>query len=750
MKIVNVLTVAALYALAGGCALFGPDGIAVRKEIFAKAERQMVRVQIDILKDEEKTRITHDHQNLFERKQPLERVGVAYLYEGEPRVLISDPYIKRSRIGRIAFVSRDGQKAEGEFLGYLENADGVVFRFKDGVAPEWLAPENFAGLEKAGLADEFYQAHLEHRQDRWDIFVGKFRFGDSVRFSRAGEALAPDAVRSARDGVVYDREKNPVGFFTGHYNWFDGSAGYKSWRGRELASDALVTDEKLAVQYEALLARIRTAFRKIKVELRDDDAVAGRWRDAQKEHYFFGIVYDTAGHIFVPVNMPYEQARLISKVYVYPPAEDGIFPEDSAATVDGEFVGLFRSFGGMIFKTSDTDGIKPVDFFEAEKPALGLLHYVLWPARIFGKDRIDFFINRYYRETYGYENMKTIRFEGVTPTGSFVFDKELNLRAFCGMLKMEDPERRSDRYGDSIRTESRVFTFAEVRNQIGQLADLDTRAQPKSLTEQKKEKMWFGVEYQSIGKLLAENMDVEKETEHGRLGLLITHVYENSPAARAGIRKNDILLKLKEDGKDIPRELKSEDSGATSSGWWGPDVMIYEGATFTFGMNFTPSRSNNLIAALTEIGEGKAAELTYLRDRKLAKLKFTIERAPVDFDMADKYKDEALGLTVKDITYEVRWGLDLGKDFTGVVVDRIEPGMPAQVAQIGYREIVTTVNNVKVRDRKHFEALVKELETKKVGKITMVVFNLEKSRFVDLVPDYGKGSGQPSVEKDGE
>ena len=52
-------------------------------------------------------------------------------------------------------------------------------------------------------------------------------------------------------------------------------------------------------------------------------------------------------------------------------------------------------------------------------------------------------------------------------------------------------------------------------------------------------------------------------------------------------------------------------------------------------------------------------------------------QGPPSYDSAPKYKQEALGLTVRDMTYEVRRYLQKKDDDPGVVISKIELGSKA-------------------------------------------------------------------------
>ncbi len=81
--------------------------------------------------------------------------------------------------------------------------------------------------------------------------------------------------------------------------------------------------------------------------------------------------------------------------------------------------------------------------------------------------------------------------------------------------------------------------------------DLDKLLDPKGAEPapepEPAKKAWFGVQVEEVGEELRAHLELGKD-----VGLLVTDVVEGSPAERAGLRKNDVLLKI--DGRDVRGE----------------------------------------------------------------------------------------------------------------------------------------------------------------------------------------------------
>jgi hypothetical protein len=118
------------------------------------------------------------------------------------------------------------------------------------------------------------------------------------------------------------------------------------------------------------------------------------------------------------------------------------------------------------------------------------------------------------------------------------------------------------------------------------------------------------------------------------------------------------------------------------------------------------SAKNYLTTLLTEIGVGKAVEFEVVRGREKLKVALSLETAPPDYENAERYKEEELGFTVKELTYEVRHVQKLDPAEGGVVVAKVESGTKSDVAKLAPMSIISRVNAVPVRSLAHFRELL--------------------------------------------
>lgn len=178
---------------------------------------------------------------------------------------------------------------------------------------------------------------------------------------------------------------------------------------------------------------------------------------------------------------------------------------------------------------------------------------------------------------------------------------------------------------------------------------------------------WLGVQIQDLNKELAEYFGLPDQR-----GALVAKVLKNSPAQRAGIREGDVIRKF--NGKDV------EDT---------KDLM------------------NKVMH--TEVG--KVVEVEIIRDGNPMKLKVKIGKRPLHIGKAGAGEHSWRGMTVGDITEEIRRAYNITEE-EGVVVLEVDPDSPAGDAGIREGDVILEVNRKIVRDLEDFIELTKDLKGK--------------------------------------
>ena len=185
---------------------------------------------------------------------------------------------------------------------------------------------------------------------------------------------------------------------------------------------------------------------------------------------------------------------------------------------------------------------------------------------------------------------------------------------------------------------------------------------------------WLGILIQDVTQELAESFNMKKPA-----GALVARVLPDSPAQKAGIKVGDIITE-------------------------------YKGREVISSSNLPPMVGNTAV--------GSTADVKVIRDGKDMILHIRIAELPKEDDikLASKEKgdqesqsvsEQRLSITVSPLTDAQRKQLDI-KDEGGVIVTAVDDG-PASRAGIHRGDIILKLNNIDVKDVKHFNKLVADL-----------------------------------------
>ncbi len=184
---------------------------------------------------------------------------------------------------------------------------------------------------------------------------------------------------------------------------------------------------------------------------------------------------------------------------------------------------------------------------------------------------------------------------------------------------------------------------------------------------------WLGVLIQDVNAELAESFGMKKPQ-----GALVAKVLDDSPASRAGFEVGDIVTR-------------------------------YNGEYIRYSSDLPP------MVGISKVGATVPVEI--IRHGKSKTLQVTIARLPDDETLktgstkgSPPAMSNPLKITVRDLTEEQRDELDLQDH--GVIVEETSPG-PALDAGIRKGDVITLVNNIRIKDRRHFDKIIESLPTGK-------------------------------------
>lgn len=283
----------------------------------------------------------------------------------------------------------------------------------------------------------------------------------------------------------------------------------------------------------------------------------------------------------------------------------------------------------------------------------------------------------------------------------FLFDRQGRLVAIP--VARREKVTEEDRW---YEREKLLTSTAYLARVFGDLqAHIDTGNVPLS-EEQENRLAWLGVELQGLNRELARINNVSDLTRDGETGAMVSYVYPGSPAARMGIEAGAILLRVHVEGVAKPLEVKVDEDDLFMADFPWEDLDEVPAEYLDQIPTPWPGAENAFARALTDAGFGKSCTIEFVAGGEKVVKPFVIEEGPRHYDSAKRYKAEALGLTVRDLTYEVRRFLQRGPDEPGVIVSKVEPGSKAAVAGIKTYEVVTRINDQDVKTVDDFEKLI--------------------------------------------
>jgi len=175
---------------------------------------------------------------------------------------------------------------------------------------------------------------------------------------------------------------------------------------------------------------------------------------------------------------------------------------------------------------------------------------------------------------------------------------------------------------------------------------------------------WLGVMIQDVTPDLSKSFGL-KETK----GVLISDVTEGSPAAKAGLKRGDVVKGF--DGHEVENA-------------------------------HTLSR---LVAATQP---NSKAKLDIIRDGKEKTIEVTIGTMPQKVEGQLPEKATAWGLSVQDITPELAQQLGLNPDEQGVVISGVAPGSPAGEAGLRAGDVVKEVNRQEIQNLNDYNQAIEK------------------------------------------
>jgi S1-C subfamily serine protease len=390
-------------------------------------------------------------------------------------------------------------------------------------------------------------------------------------------------------------------------------------------------------------------------------------------------------------------------------------------THDARFVASMTDFGIMVAELDSPVENSGIAF--TETPILQNRHKLLLGARIkaIGNEFSINFQNAWILE-YDVKSKGNLHPEiGANDEDLFLFDTDGNLVAFPISYR-RNPSMRST-YSSFSR--DIITPVMYIERNLKNLRDYsDPTNAPISQSEERL--AWIGVELQRLTQELAREGNVLNLTDKGEAGAIVTHVYRNSPAENAGIKPGFILLRLNENNNQQPVQINLDYDSLGSNFQWERLGEVPEQYFHRIPSPW-PSRVNAFTRTLTDFGFGSHILAEFFHDGKSDVIEFIVEPAPKHHEISGSSVNQSIGLTVRDMTYEVRRYFKKDDNDAGVIISSIEPGSKSSVAGLKPYEIITHIDGVEIMTATQFED-----NLNKRGQIKLSVQRLAESRIVQL------------------
>ena len=469
----------------------------------------------------------------------------------------------------------------------------------------------------------------------------------------------------------------------------------ESWKGSPLAwemvSEELMTQRLAELEQRANAALLRVAlnFRSPKKSPGLSDYVSTG--EVGTEQNVMGVLIAPA-RVLVLAQLQPKATRRLERVQVY--------PGDGRDSIEATFAGSLKDYGALVVELAEPlEGAVVLDTANVRERDNKLL--MLAEIRVQGDNRVAYFLRN--RINGFYKGWRQNIYPAIPGDEEDVFLLSAD-GTLVALPISHRPKPTAERQGENRRTTAGTQVAAVLTPEA---FDEHCDANNIPLTEEEESRLaWMGVALQPLSRELARANNCADLTRDGRTGAIVSFVYEGSPAAEAGVEVGWILLRLDVEDEPKPLEVTAEayvweNRPFPWEQWDDLPEMYYDEVP----PPWSPAETA-FTRALTDLGFGRKYTARFFVDGEIVEKAFEVVESPKHYESAPNFKFEPLGLTVKDLTYELRHYFRKTLDAPGVILSKIEPGSKASVSGLKPFEIITHVNDQPVVDVAEFERLV--------------------------------------------
>lgn len=608
-------------------------------------------------------------------------------------VLSGDILLPEENIDRIEIETADGKTAPAKIDAYYPGRSAMGLSFT-GELP--VKPLAFESPEK--LPDELFSFFIVEEDGTTSAGTKPFSPSAMIRYLPSGE----DFLKLPANSLIVDKQGNVLAVA------FDAEIEMSTdWRLPPQKWQSVSAADR-AAEHQNVLNAVKAGIFPVKFKLAEPPkSVSGNSRyrdddDSSVERMSVGLLLED-GTLLVPLRLSSADCARIDRITV----------ADGDKIIPADFVGAVKTYDLFIIRPQQKISGSPIKFAEATPD--NYFRTYAWQV-VLNVGENNMVVKATPKKstpgevTRGYDNM---RFPDIDTDGiGFSADGKL-ISLPAGFRKM-----RQKRYS------------MLACGLLAKLGEFDAAYAPKP-PEARFRIGWLGADYQRITPELAEATNLMQLTNGGETGLLVSDVAAGSPAEKAGIKPDDVLLRVTPESTGIPVELggyEFDARGMSDFPWQEYDDLpeeYFDRIPFPWmDMN---SGVNKLVS---DFGIGSVYKLEYISEGKLKKAELTVDAAPECYYNAKRLNVKELGITVCNVTNEVRSYMRLKAEDPAVLIASVKAGTKASIAGIKPYEMIVKVGDTPVHN-------IAELKAATVGKseLRLEIKRLAVSRIVNVKLD---------------
>ena len=273
---------------------------------------------------------------------------------------------------------------------------------------------------------------------------------------------------------------------------------------------------------------------------------------------------------------------------------------------------------------------------------------------------------------------------GHTVTKGIISAKEriVPLSQFANYLQTDAPINPGNSGGPLINTAGQVIGINTAINAAAQgigfaiPINMVTRILPDLRSKGVVTRGFIGIAPSDLNRALSKQLKIKKDLK----GVLVSEVFENEPAAKAGLKVYDVITEI--NGKPI-------------------------------------QDARQLVNAVSSFAPGTSINVKVFREGKEKELKVVVGKRPSREDMLGQAHPNSkkgnakqpainVGMSVEDLDSELRRDLGLPANQQGVVISRVTPGGPAEDAGFQRGDLIMEVDQKPVTSTHTFYEAFKD------------------------------------------